>query len=338
MYRECFSQQIVVWEVDKNTGQRLDIELDLTALYRDSNDVSTNIQKSITSNPDTADIEIFNHHILEQMYSDKLGFFRRFFEKDYEVDVLLWYEQPHESDPNFAQAIYSGDLDDLYAREDSSNTDQALVLKSTAGRRASLRTRVNKKYPAGTPYLAIVQDMFSFFNPGYQLTVLDDPLGKLNKTLPKPRTYHRKVIDVLNDIARDLEMTWGFGENPWTIGNSTTALGPKTAYFVDKRSVFDLSGIHGTNPHECNGSTAKKGRIGYTKSQFTFNHLYDHPLNIGAAVAVSDFGTMKDGVEFFGRVNRLSISNTDMHLECAYLEDGLAVIERDKKHAGALVL
>lgn len=337
-YRACFARWIEVWEVDKLTGERIQLNTDLTDIYKDHNDISVSIQKSITSNPDTANIEIYNHRILEKMYSERLLFFKNFFEKDYEIDVIQWYQPIHDDNPELCQVIYSGDLDDIYANEDSSNTDQALVLTSTAGRRASIRTRVNKKYPAGTTYLAIVQDMFTFFNPSYQLTVLDDPLGKLAKALPKPRRFHRKVVDVLNDIARDLEMTWGFAENPWVITNPLASSGPKTAYFVDKRSIFDISGIHGEGPHVCNYQTGKKGRVGYTKSQFTFNHLYDHPLNIGTSVAVSDAGTMKDVGFFIGRVNRISISDTDMHIECAYVEDGLAVIERDKKHAGALVL
>jgi hypothetical protein len=349
--RFSFSQWVEFWEVD-DIGQRIGRNQDLTDWYNNHNDINIAINKSITSNADTCTIDIWNHRIIEQMYRDKKVFFDRFFEKDYEIDVMQWYECGHaDIDDKFVQCIYSGDFDDIYVKDDSSITDQALSINSTAGRRASIRTVLNKKYPAGTAYLAIVQDIFTLFQPGYELTQLDDPNNKLSKTLPRARTYHRKAVDVLNDIARDLEMTWGFAENPWTlaqrrIGGSdpTTGNDPKHCYFVDKISVFDISGIHGAVYQECDGSTGKLGRIGYTKSQFTFEHLYDPPLNIGMPVEVSDFGTMNHPADiataFRGRVNRMSINNHTVHLECAYInpDTGYAVVENDKKHAGALVL
>lgn len=346
--RFSFSQWFELWEVDKLTGERLLINQDFTDWFNDHNDISISISKSITSNGDTATVEIWNHRIIEQMYAEKLAFFDRFFKKQYEVDIMQWYECGHaDRDDAHVQCIFSGDLDDISIRDDTSVSDQALSITATSGKRAALRVIANKKYSAGITYRDVVIDIFQMFAPGYELAVLDDPFGKLNKRLPRARTYHEKAADVLNGIARDLEMTWGFAENPWRLSerriggtDPTTGFKPKHAYFVDKASVFDISGLHGSTPIACNGSTGKLGRIGYTKSQFTFSHLYDPPLNIGMPVAVSDFGTMKDGVEFIGRVNRLNISNDTVQIEAAYIdpETGLAILDEDKSHSGALVL
>lgn len=348
--RLSFAQWLEVWEVDDN-GRRIQVNHDFTDLFSNysdtdaQNDTQITVNKSITSNPDTASVTIQNHRILEKMYRDKYYFFEEFHKKNYEIDLLFFYNCGHlENQKQYAHCFYSGDFDDIYVKPDRSITDQSIEIRSTAGLRASIRTIVNKKYPAGTTYKTIVEDVFSHYFD-YELTVLDDPKGKLNKALPRARTYHKKASDILNDIARDLEMTWGFDSNPWTVemallGQITNpGQRDKHAYFVDKCSVFDVTQLHGTAPFNINGSTGKDGRIGYTKSQFTFDHRYDHPLNIGMAVNVSDYGTMNEGTEFLGRVNRISVNNSSCHVEAAYIgDDGLAIVEYDKKHAGALVL
>ena len=347
-HRFSFSQWVEVWRLDNN-GFKVEREEEITNWFNQHNDVSISIDKSITSNGDTASISIYNHQILEAMYRQKYGFLKRFFEHDYEVDIMQWYEKGHaDIDDYHVQCIFTGDLDDLSIKEESSNTDQALELKCTSGKRVSTRTLINKKYSSGISYRAVVEDIFRLL-PNYELTVLDDPLNKLNKPLKRARTYHGKAIDALNDIARDLEMTWGFDANPWLLAHrrsdSTdpqpqTISAPKHCYFVDKVSVFDVLGVNGKGAHVVNGSTGRTGRIGYTKSQFTFSHLYDPVLNIGMSVNASDFGTMNEATEFIGSINRMSINNNMMSLECQYIDPstGLAVIEEDKKNTGALVL
>lgn len=348
MKRFGFSQWVEVWEVDKATGARIAIVDELTDWFYDHNDVSISVEKSITSNSDTATIEVWNHRILERMYAEKLGFFKAFFKKQYEVDIMQWYEcgQADIAD-SYVQCIFSGDLEDIYAKDDSSITDQALTFSATSGQRIATRAVLNKKYSAGIKYREVVEDIFDSMNPAYKLTVLDDPFNKLDKPLKRARTFHTKSVEALNDIARDLEMTWGLSENPWRLSerriggtNPATGFNPKHAFFVDKTSVYDVTGVHGTGFIECNGSTGKLGKIGYTKSQFTFSHLYDPRLNVGMPVAVSDFGTMKDGVEFNGRINRLSINNNEVQVEAAYIDPatGRAIIEEDKTHTGARVL
>lgn len=324
-----------------DTGELFDV----SDVYYDSYHVDVNIQKSITSNSDTASVVIHNHPMLEQMYADKRNFFTSLNENSYEVDILLAYlceENPNDEE-SFPRCIFTGDLDDVVVNGDSSITDQSVGLNLTSGRHSSIRTVINKKYPAGTTYLAVVQDAFSKFL-GFDAPLISDPLGKLNKTLLRPRTVHIKASELLNNIARDLEMTWGFDAAKWI--NTTTASGEnalKACYFVDKESVFDPLGYYGAGPHYCDGSTGKIGRIGYTKSQFSFTHSVDTVLNIGVEVHASDFGTMNfpDDIQnaFKGRVNRMSISDDVCTLDATYIGDnGRAIIEHDKKNAGAWVL
>ena len=345
-FRYHFQIWVELWEVD-DLGNRFTPANDsITAQFNGTQDVDVSIDKSISSNLDSAQITIHNHIALEKMYSQKLIFFQEFFKKDYEIDILMFHRCPHFTDsPQSAQCIFSGDLDDIYASGDGSITDQSLVLNLTAGKRASVRSIVNTKYPAGTSYLDIVIDLFTFFG-GYDLTLIDDPLNKLSKITPKPRTVHGKVSDILNDIARDMDMTWGFDSNPWTLGerraggtDGTTGFNRKRCYWVDKKSVFDVLGVNGVGAHNLNGSTGKIGRIGYTKSQFTLSHIYDPVVNIGMSINASDFGTMNEAVDFLGRVTRMNVNNDIMSLESSYIgDDGLAVINFDKKHTGGWVL
>lgn len=359
MERTQFYQAIRVIETDKfsNRIASTDLITGLSDTYYDSLTCDISIEKSITSNSDTANVKIQNHPILEQMYSEKRAFFEKMNEKFYEVDIFQWHGCTIGSftDPTRAetlqkiQCIYTGDLTDITADESDSITDQALSLSLVSGSRASIRTIVNKKYAAGTTYLAVVNDLLSMYT-AYSVTVLDDPLGKLNKTLPKSRTVHRKVSEVLDDICRDLEMTWGFDAaryNMWT-GNLIAA--PKSLFFVDKASVFDsipsadpTDANNGVGPHFLDGGTGKYGRIGYTKSQFTTNHATDPALNIGRSIQASDFGTMDYpddfNTAFLGRINRMSINNSTCHLEAAYIGDNnRAIIEYDKKNSGAWIL
>ena len=191
MTRNKFYQAIRVVETDKfsNRVASTDLITGLSDTYYDSLTCDISIEKSITSNSDTANIRIYNHPILEQMYSEKRAFFERMNEKFYEIDIFQWYDCTigDFTNPNRAetlqkvQCIYTGDLTDITADESDSITDQSLSLSLVSGSRASIRTIVNKKYAAGTTYLAVVNDLLSMYT-AYSITVLDDPLGKLNKT------------------------------------------------------------------------------------------------------------------------------------------------------------
>lgn len=334
-----------VWELD-NLGNRIIKNEELTDWFSHHNDIDFSVEKSITSNADTANITVYNHRILEQMYSEKYMFFKKFHEKDYEVDLMYWKECGDANVDDLGShvhCIFSGDLDNIYPSSNGSIKDQSVSFDLTAGRRASTRTITNKKYPAGTPYRVIVQDLFSHF-VGYNLSVLDDPLGKLNKTTLKSRTFDGKTSTLLNSIATDLEMTWSFDSTPWLLsdrrigGTGNTTLPPKNCYWVDKTSVFDVAGVNGIGPHNVNGSTGKRGRIGYSKDQITFETSTDPILNIGLLVNVSDYGTMNDAVDFQGRINRMSINNDSTSIEASYYDNGKVILEFDKKNAGAFIL
>ena len=358
-YRTQFHQALVIVEVDE-LGNRLNptanpsLIHELTDIYYDSYDVDIRIEKSITSNLDTATITIHNHPILEQMYDQKKAFFDNMNEKFYEVDIFQYYHcnTDNEVTRERNQCIFTGDLVDLSVTESSEITDQALNLSLVAGQRASLRTIVNKAYTSAQIYDNVIADLLDQFT-GYDLTVVDDPFNKLFKNLPKTRTVHKKVSEVLDDICRDLEMTWGFDAARYNINTTTSGyLKSKGLYFVDKASVFDslpsedpADFNNGVGPHELAASTGKIGRIGYAKSQFTLTHLTDPALNIGRSVRASDYGTLNaasdlnTGDAFFGRINRMSINNNTTYIECTYIdEDGNAIIENDKKNSGSLIL
>lgn len=342
-YRSEFGVWMEFIEVNPDTGIRMNSLNEFTDGWYDQLDVDVSIDKSITSNSDTATITVNNHPILEDMYRNKKAFFEGFNAKVFEVDIMLWYD----NDPDTARTnhcIFSGNVDEMMTPQSSSITDQQLVINAVGGKRESVRTITNKRYPSGMTYRQVVEDIFQQF-PSYNLTVLDDPLGKLNKPIKRPRTYHTKAVEILDDIARDLEMTWGFDCNPWTVGQRFAGGGfpnqhleAKHAYFVDKSSIFDVLGLYGNGGQAMNGSTGKLGRIGYGKSTITFEHLTDDRLNIGMNALVSDYGTMNDGVEFSTRVDRLSINNNQTNIEATYVVGGKAVIEENKDNSGALKL
>lgn len=340
-------------------------EFDANLILDNSFTFSFSLEKSLTSTGDTATISITNHPALEEMYREKKAYFDQFRDKHLEISILLYYEYPHVIlFPEKANCIFTGDLVDIFAGENSNTNDQTLTFKATAGYNASLRAEVNKSYAAGTTYRDVVTDLFTFFNPyGHSLDVIDDPNNKLGKRLPRERSYHTKVSEALNDIAKDLDMIWSFDSNPWTYhergpvgiypgipSNPAAINNTKRSWWADKISVFDVTGLHantgqerpirGINGLEVNGATGHLGLIGYTKSQFTFSKLFDMSVNVGMPVFASDVGARDQYVEFIGRVNRVSINNEIMQVECSYIDPDteLAVLEKDGKNTGALLL
>lgn len=361
-----FAAWMEINERDKNgTLIKRWSEFDANLLLENSFDYQFNIEKSLTSNADTATISITNHPVLEEMYKQKKLYFEKFNEKHLEVSILLYYVYPHaELFPEKTNCIFTGDITDIYIDESENTNDQGLTLKATCGYYANLRAEINKTYPAGISYRQVVEDLFTYFNKyGHNLYTLDDPNNKLNKPLKRARSYHTKVSEALNDIAKDLDMIWGFDCTPWTykergpigiypgIPSDPSAINRyKRAWFADKISVFDTTGIHnntgkersirGINGLEINGSTGKLGLIGYTKSQFSFTKLFDPSINIGMPIFASDVGARDQYVEFIGRINRVAINNEIMKCECSYIDEktGLAILEKDAKNAGALIL
>lgn len=341
-----------VWRTDE-FGVRLPDEDVITSFenaYYDTLDVDVSIDKSITSNADTATVTYHNHPSLEQMYFEKKAFFDRVNERFYDVDIFLYHDGAldTEADRHRNTCIFTGAITDIQVANNTSITDSSVAFSLTAGGNTSTRTITNRKFAKGTTYLNVVNALLAQFT-AYDATV-SDPNGKLNKVLPKARTIHKKTAEALDDICRDLEMTWGFDA---IIAHQRTAdiqNSRKTIYFVDKVSVFNHTNNPaaianaGVGPHDIDGATGKMGRIGYTKSQFTFDHLTDCTLNIGRSVRVSDFGTMDAASdlnnEFLGRINRVSINNNTSHIEATYIDPatGLAILENDKKNTGAKVL
>ena len=361
-----FAMYMEIWERnDAGTYIKHWEEFDANLIQDNSFNYTVSIQSTLTSNSDTCEITIPNHPELETLYRDKKAYFDKLNEKNLEVNVLLYYINPHATlFPDKTHCIFTGDLTDIYVSENSTPTDQSLTFKCTHGYRAALRAEVDKSYPAGTAYRNIVLDLFNFFTPyGYGVPQIDDPNNKLAKLTKRPRTFHGKVSDALNSVAKDLEMIWSFYSNPWTYqergpvgvypgipSNPAVINNPKKCWFCDKVSVFDPSQIHSTtgkersvrgiNGLEVNGSTSKLGLMGYTKSQFTFTKPFDPSLQVGMPVFAADVGARNQYTEFVGRINRISINNEIMNCECSYIDDdtNLAVLEQDGKNTGALLL
>lgn len=340
------------WRTDE-FGVRLpdqDVITSFENAHYDSLDVDIAIEKSITSNADTATVTFHNHHILEQMYMEKLAFFQRINERYYDVDIFMYHNGILETEELRHQTtcLFTGAITDINVAGNSSINSSSVAFTLTAGGNTSLRTITNRKFAKGTTYRVVVNALLAQFT-AYDATI-SDPNGKLNKVLTKARTFHTKTAEALDTICRDLEMTWGFDsiiahQRTFDIQNSR-----KSIYFVDKESVFDhqnnpaaIKNV-GVGPLDVDGATGKIGRVGYTKSQFTFDHMTDSALNIGRSVVVSDFGqidfALDNDLAFLGRINRVSINNNTCHVEATYIDPdtGLAIVENDKKNTGAKVL
>lgn len=343
MIRHTPNLWVVFYKLN-DLGERVEIDEKMSDIFRNTDTLrySFSIQKSITSNPDTASVTIYNHWMLEEMYRNKYMFFSKFHENRYEVDILHYWVCGDYNNPNgvdHVHCIYSGELDDINPSSSGGITDSSLSFTSTAGKTLLQREVVNRKFSAGATYRDVVDDIFTNLN-GYALMTLDDPFNKMNKPLPKDRTFHGKAETLLNSIATDLDMTWGLDCNPWKANNFNAEWqNPKRAYWVDKRSIFDSYGNAGVGPFDVNGSTGKKGLINYSKSQVTFEHANDVRLNIGRSYVVSDIGTMNDATEFRVRLNRLTMSESGSSCEGSYISPVEGVIlEKDKAGNGAYIL
>lgn len=325
------------------------------------------VEKAITSMSDTATIKIVNHPVLEKLYSSDSNLLRNWAEKDLEVSIMLYYRFPHaQLFRDKCNCIFTGDIVDISVEESTSTTDQSLVIKASSGNNAISRAIVNTVYTKDQTYRDILFDIFRYFEPyGYGIPIVRDPDLKLSKRFGRVRSYHNKAADVLNEIAKDLDMVWGLDANPWTYQEMSrqgiypdtptdlTALNKnKNCYFVDKRTVFDISGLHGSTGTEppisginglrISGDTGHIGLIGRTKSQFTFNSPTEPPLNIGMPVYVDDVTAhlVQESERFIGRINRITINNNKTHCECSYIdnETGLAILDRVGRNTGAYIL
>lgn len=346
---------VEIFEVDA-AGNRTVSLTDYTDGYlHDTIKATCTIEKSLTSNTDTATVNVANHFLLEKIYEDKKMFFDGFYKKKYEMDIMFWHEnQPLLGRTN--HAIFSGDVDTLSVPAVQTGTDAELSYTAGGGTRENQKVVVNKTYTKGTAYSVVIRDLFAHYI-SYTLAVLDDPFNKLNKVLKADRTYHGKVSEALDDISREFSMTWGLDCNPWTIPErfGTPAANPlawqnkKRAYFVDKRSVVDILGMYGKGPFEVSAETGKIGLMGFTKTGISFTHLTDDVLNIGQHVRVTDgkhTGSLSTAAVqrltptwYDARVDRISINDDVTTVEATYIgEDGNAVNTEEETGQGAKIL
>ena len=255
------------------------------------------ITKSITSNADECTLTIDNYEALEDFYREPTLFLDEFSKKDYILTVFLGYEDFHQ--------VYSGDLVDLSVTGGSNITDQSVVLTASSGQKALTGGKIKKKFAAGQSFMDIANECFKAYEEfGIKFEVIDDPFDKLGgKPLKKPRTEDRLVSEVLNDICRELDMTWGIAERH----EQTT---PQIGYFVDKKSVFDV-GIFGRGVFDVSYETGLLGLPSFSKSQFTFTHRQDKRLNLGVAIDLDVSPQIDITNKIRGRISGISMSLTN---------------------------
>lgn len=258
--------------------------------------VDCTITKSMTSNADECTLTIQNFEALEDFYQEPELFIDEYSKKDYILTIFLGYEDFHQ--------IYSGDLMDLSVTGGSNITDQAIVLKASSGQKALTAGKIKKKFSAGQSFRDITGECFKVYEAfGIKFEVIDDPFNKLSKTLKKPRTEDRLAAETLNDVCRELDMTWGIAERH----EQTT---PQIGYFVDKKSVFDV-GIFGRGVFDVSYKTGLLGLPSFSKSQFTFNHRQDKRLNLGVAVDLSVSPQINTASKIRGRISAIAMSLTN---------------------------
>lgn len=327
------------------------------------------IQKALSSNGATATVTLTNHKILETIYSNSQSVLKNWQDKELEMSIVLYHQYPDiHIYPERVNCIFTGDVVDIAANQSNSTLDQSLSIKAIMGYTSASRYGVNTTYTTGDTYGFVVEDLFRRLETqGYDLFYIGDPYGKLNKPLLKPIIFTDKISTALNQIAKDLDMVWGWDSNPWRFSDMSldgryTNLGipsnlnaineEKHCYWVDKRDVFDVTGIHGSSGTEArvrginglrvSGDTGHIGLIGYTKSQFTFSALYSPAYNVGMPVFADDVRahlTVADD-RAIGRINRMTINNSVVNCECSYIDPDtqLAILDADPNRTGAYLL
>lgn len=325
-----------------------------------------NIQKALVSNGGTATVTLTNHKLLERLYSRQKRLLDDWDKKQLEMSIVMYHQYPDvHLFPERVNCIFTGDVVDISVSQSSTTLDQELSFRAIMGYHAASRYWVNEIYPSGTTYREIVEDLFNRYSVlGYELFYFDDPVGKLNEVLARPLTVHDKISNVLNQIAKQFDMTWGWDSNPWRFSDMSldgryTNIGipsnlnaineDKHCYWIDKREVFDVTGIHGSSGTEArvngisglrvSGDTGHTGLIGYTKSQFTFNAIFSPAYNVGMPVFADDVRahlTVQDE-RAIGRINRVTFNNNIVTCECSYVdpETGFAILEEDAYRTGA---
>ena len=294
-------------------------------------EISASIRKSMTSNSDQCTLKITNFIALEKFYEQPDVFLEEYSQKDYILTVFLGYS-------DFVQ-VFSGDLTDIAVTGGSSINDQAIILTATVGERALSRGRIKQKFSAGQSFQDLVDKSFEALLPfGVELVLTDDPLDKLKKELKKPRTEDRAAGDVLNDICRELDMTWG-------IDSRQTQTDNNRAYFVDKKSSFDVHGLFGKGIFDVGYETGLIGLPSFSKSQFRFTHRYDKHLNVGIAINLSVKPQINTDNKILGRISAVDLSATNKNGEYNYMctadfaeEVGgvvLAKLNNDRRNVGA---
>lgn len=335
------------------------------------------VEKALTSTGSTATVTVTNHKVLELLYTEQRSLLKKWSELNLELSIVLYFQYPNaNTQSNFTNCIFTGDIVDISVGESTTTLDQNLIIKASMGYRPNLRAMVTSdtlkdgKYYTSLDYPTtydVVLDLFKFFEPyGYELQVIEDPFNLLSKPWKRSKTLKGKVSDNLNTIAKDLDMVWGYDSNPWTLderslsglypnqpNNIATIYDNKHCYWVDKRAVFDVSRLHagtgtdkpsynGINSLRVSGDTGHIGLIGYTKAQFSFNSLFDCSYNIGMPVLADDVRAhlVEDYQRTWGRINRVSINNDVIHCECSYIDEdtGYTSLDNDGKNTGGLLV
>lgn len=327
------------------------------------------IQKALSSNGATATVTLTNHKNLEDLYRRTKENLENWQEKELEMSIVLYHQYPDiHIYPERVNCVFTGDVVDIAVNQSSSTLDQGLSIKAIMGYTAASRYGINDTYSAGDSYRFVVEDLFRRLETqGYDLFYLGDPAGKLNKVLPRALIFTDKISTALNQIAKDLDMVWGWDSNPWRYSDMSldgryTNLGipsnlnaineDKHCYWTDKRDVFDVTGIHGSSGTEeringinglrVSGDTGHVGLIGYTKSQFTFSAIYSPAYNVGMPVFADDVRAhlTQANERAIGRINRMTINNNTVTCECSYIDPDtqFAILDADPNRTGAYLL
>lgn len=293
--------------------------------------VECQINKELGSAQQTATVTLHNAPIIEEIRTDYFAYLQRIREQNWRIKIWAWWsDSPDRTEPAYSP-VFVGDIYDDVSVNSSSVNDSALVLRANSHEFIMRSGKYRTEFPAGTSYLDIVNNIFSYFKNelnyvDHKIVIQDmnDLLG--GKAVEKPFVINRNPTENLNDICRELDMVWGVDSEAFYI------IHRKEAFLEDQLPKIIKDG----NLTATVFRTGMKSLVNFSKYQFSFSNLWDNAFSLGKILGVSERQQINvdQPTPIGGRINNLSIilNNYVGHscnLTCQYIDfegDGLVII------------
>ena len=280
-------------------------------------EVNASIIKTLGGAPDQSAITLHNLPWIELFRRDPVAELAKFRDESWRVRIWAWHDDngstSQSNKPNIPP-VFVGDITEDFGIQSGDTIDSALQVQATAYGWLVNSGKMRETWQAGTTYKQIFNDILQFIiSKGYgretrtatpRYVIKND--SRMNKTLKRKFNVNRNPVEILNDLTRDIDATWGIHNNiPYVI--------MRDSYFgsVNGEEYPTQTGLT-DDYYVLNYESGLSSLINYSKHEFSINAKFSNQLLIGQAVAVDESPQTSGGLLgvgtglLFGRFNEIN--------------------------------